>query len=560
MSTKPVATGTDLQIATDPFFSDIVNEDDGTVRTYQRFEQDEIPSGIQLYGRVRYTSDATGESDWSPYVLFHVEVSANIIGIAFDATNQVINYIDINGNKVSTFRPEEHPVFANCGLATLDNDRAPFTATKIPKFWIRTVSSGPLGSYAEGKPCWWLSDAEQEGFRPHPAFKRSTSRGKDGKYVLNDFIYIGTYLGHLETVGDSTATLGSKQNQTVATGKKWADLKALIESRNDDASGNVGYHCTDIWEISALRWLGVMATRSFDFQTVFGDNTAESPRTGSSKAKLILRGSKELPTVYVDDAWNCYWQFVDLISVNDGVVSLTSPMDRTSGISFSGDASERTISRTRGWIKSFISKSFILGDHGHDLQELFLPKTVASGMSEVLVPDYHEASTSSSEYKVGGFWSSGNNGGLFADTVEKEYTSETIHHPAIPAGNNAVDFCGQGTIGPYFWVDGDAQRLWYSVSLTETKSISYFWGWPEGNLEAMCERSPHGYAPCTKGIYDEINGTCPKGWGTVDDYNNKLETSCYRGVRYSYSEEGSEEWDEVKETFNNQYAVRVSKS
>lgn len=547
-STRPQGNSTDLQISTDPFFSDIINNDDRTYRSSQTFAKDEIPSGVQLYVRVRYGSDATGTSGWSPYVRFSVEVPANIIGLAIDHNTNTVNYIDINGNKNNTFNPETHPVFQNSTMVTLDSNRKPFTATKIPRFYIKTATSGPVGSYAEGKTCFWLSDLPHTGFRPHPAFKRSMRRNSFGKYELSDYIYIGTYLAHSEEIGGKTV-LGSNENQTVCTGKTRAELLSFVASRNDVASSTEGYHVTDIYEISAMRWLGAIRSGRFDFQLAFGTNKVSKPRTGSTKSKLILKGTKAAPQVYIDDAWNCYWQFADLININKGVVSLRSPMDRASAIVISGAPIRYSVSQQKGWVKTFVSASFILGDDAHDVLELFLPSTVDAAPTGTVVPDYHEYGTQSTDVKIGGYWASGEMGGLFSDTMIPEKTTETIQHPGTPDSTEKTSYCGLVT-----YCNTATKRVVRSTGLGQTMTTTY-----SGKAPVICTGSSYGtqgehnFAPCDNSGDWAVLWPCPKGWGS-----KSTNEGCQDGTRYKRIP-GTPAYEETVDHFADNIAMRVSK-
>lgn len=546
---RPKGSSTELQIATDPFFGEVVNKDEDTeYRTSHTFNKDEIPSGVQLYVRVRYDSNI-GKSGWSPYVRFSVEVPANIIGVAVDHTTNTVNYIDVNGNKTTTVNPDNHPVFLNSSMVTLDSARVPFTATKIPRFYIKTATSGPVGSFAEGKTCFFLSDAPHPGFRPHPAFKRSMRRDSFGKYELADYIYIGTYLGHAEQASERD-TLGSAKGKTVLTGKTRDDFLALVSARNDVGMGELGYHITDIYEVSAMRWLGLIKSGRFDFQSAFGSNKTARPITGSTNSKLILRGSKGNPQVFIDDAWNCYWQFVDLINLNEGIVNLRSPMDRATALSLSGTPSKYRVSRQNGWVKSFLSTSYILGDDAHDILELFLPDTVDAAPTGTAVPDFHEYGTETTEVKIGGDWDSGEQGGMFADTTRPEHTKETIHHEGTPDETQMIGYCGNVT-----YCNTATRQVKRSSGLGKVVTTTY-----TGTRPVVCIGSAYGtqgehqFAPCDDTDSWDVWFPCPKGWGNKSDKDG-----CLNGTRYQ-TIPGKPPYDEVVDKYADNMAMRVSKS
>ena len=420
MTIEITPSGTELQIATDENFTTIINtEDSGEYRTSQSFAKEELPFGRTLYARVRHISKETGASNWSEPVSFHIKGPANIVGIAIDTFSGTYdtNYIDADGNlsdkpDLSTFN-----MFKNIAMATMDNDRRPVTMTKFPKFYIKTKHDGIMGSYSEGKLCYWISDAPYDGFRPHPAFKRSTERDSSGKYIINDYVYIGTYMGHLETVGDSVTVLGSQPNQTVAAGESTttrANLLKYCQGRNDSAINEKGWHMFDIWDLSLLQWLGLFWKGTFDFQTAYGTNSDASPMTGTTQAKLVFKGTQKNPEVWVDDLWSCYWQHIDLVSQNKGIVAITSPMDGTSNITFSGPNAFNTMSTTSGWVESFCRNNFTLGDDVHSLLELFLTSAVRPSPNLALVEDYYNFDRATPYLKVGGYWENGNKGGLFS--------------------------------------------------------------------------------------------------------------------------------------------------
>jgi hypothetical protein len=181
------ATSTDIQIATDSVFSDVVVNDSGAYRTTRSFVKGDLPYGVTLFARVRHGNDTAGNSDWSAALEFKIIVPANVIGICLDNSGAkgTFYWIDALGNKLSSFDYTTHPVFKNISMVTVDDARAPVTMTKIPLFYIKTAVSGPVGTFADGKKCWWISDLKDLGYRPAAAFKRSTQKDSAGKYVIS---------------------------------------------------------------------------------------------------------------------------------------------------------------------------------------------------------------------------------------------------------------------------------------------------------------------------------------------------------------------------------------
>ena len=398
--------GTDIQVATDSGFSDLVVDDSGAYRTSRNFVPDELPYGVNLYMRARHRHPETGTSAWSSTVRFQVISPANIIGVCLDntPTKGVFYWIDAEGNKVSSFDFHDHPTYAGISMATTDASRSPVTLTKFPKFYVKTAASGPTNTFASGKKCWWISDIEATGFRPAACFKRSKSQS-GGKYVISDYCYMGTYLGHTETVGGKTC-IGSKIGQTVRASTTKANFKTYITNRNNTSAGETGYRMFDIWDLGALRMLLLIAKADSDTQTVWGDNTAGTsyPKTGSTGARVAFKGTQSKPEVRMDDLWRCYWYHADLISVSSGKVSLVSPMDLTSSLSFGSAATSRYTQPTKsGWIRDVLDCPFVIGDDTHDLMELFLPKTVVSAENQATFSDYHplQGSTTSDVLAIG---------------------------------------------------------------------------------------------------------------------------------------------------------------
>ena len=411
-------SGTALQISTDSAFGTLVLDETTAYRTSRSFVKGDLPYGVQLYARVRHNHPNTGWSKWSNPVSFRIVTPSNVIGVCLNNSNAnakgTVSWIDAVGEQLPMFNWQNHPTYRNIAMATMDSDRAPVTLTRFPLFYVKTAASGPVGTFSAGKKCWWICDTKESGFRPAACFKRSTSR-TNGGYVISPYCYMGTFLGHEETVeandgngGTVTTTvIGSKRGQVVKASTTKANFKTMIEARNNTADGQQGWRMFDIWDLGALRLLLLIAKADTDTQTAWGDNSEGTayPLTGSTNARAVFRGTHDDIQVSIEDLWRCYWYHADLITINEGVVTLTSPMDGTSEISFGNAAASRyTQPTTSGWIRDVLDCPFTLGDDVHDLMELFLPGQVVSNENLGTFSDYHTEVVSNPQPH---FWLSG---------------------------------------------------------------------------------------------------------------------------------------------------------
>ena len=182
-------TTTDIQIATDTNFNTLsINETKPYCTTRTFTPTDELPRGVDLYMRVRHhTDDASMDTPWSNTRQFQIESDAKIIGVCMDHSDTtkapVWDWIDKDGNKVDTFDSTTYPVYANAeGVTITDSDNKTANFIKIPKFYVKTMASGPVNTFAQGKKCWWMADKPSNGFRVHPAFYRKDD-GTAADYV-----------------------------------------------------------------------------------------------------------------------------------------------------------------------------------------------------------------------------------------------------------------------------------------------------------------------------------------------------------------------------------------
>ena len=172
-------TTTDIQIATDTSFNTLSINETKPYCTTRTFIPDELPRGVDLYMRVRHhTDNASMDTPWSSTRQFQIEPDIKIIGVCMDnsdtAKAPVWDWIDKDGNKVDTFDSTTYPVYANAeGVTITDNENQTANFIKIPKFYVKTMASGPINTFAQGKKCWWIANKPTDGFRVHPAFLRN---------------------------------------------------------------------------------------------------------------------------------------------------------------------------------------------------------------------------------------------------------------------------------------------------------------------------------------------------------------------------------------------------
>ena len=183
----PTPTTTDIQIATDISFNTLSINETKPYCTTRTFIPDELPRGVDLYMRVRHhTDDASMDTSWSDTRQFQIESDAKIIGVCMDNSDitkkPVWNWIDKDGNKVDTFDSTTYPVFANTEGISVPSGNSSANFMKIPRVYVKTMVSGPVNTFAQGKKCWWISDKPSNGFHVHPAFYRKDD-GTAADYV-----------------------------------------------------------------------------------------------------------------------------------------------------------------------------------------------------------------------------------------------------------------------------------------------------------------------------------------------------------------------------------------
>ena len=422
-----MAITTTIQIAKDSGFEQLVYnetaEDSAALSRAINCDTSSIPYGVQLHARMKYTNNDPNHSEpivspWSRTVKFTARIPVEVVGICLDNRSSVgcFYWIDEAGQRLSEFDYHEHPIFSKITMVTEDASRSPVTMTRIPLFYVKTAASGPSNTFASGMKCWWISDRPAEGFRPCLAFKRSTLRDSNGKYIISPDVKIGTYLAHQESASSRTV-LGSKKGQTPLGNNNKETFKNYIQARNNGGAGQAGWRMFDIYDMSVLRLLCLIGKADGNCQAAWGDNASgvSNPRTGSTNARMVFKGTHSDPQVSIDDLWRCYWYHMDLISDSGGRVTLKSPMDLSSTLSTSF-----SITTSRGWIRDVCQSTFTVGDDVHDAMELFLPYTVNGTESYGTFGDYHTRCTSSVTT-----WMAG---GASPDDSCGDYVNDTTRH------------------------------------------------------------------------------------------------------------------------------------
>ena len=326
----PVPTGTDIQISTEYDFSNTLIDYSGDYTTTKPFTAGELPYGVDLHLRFRHKS-TVGETNWSDAVRFKIEAPAEVIGVALETVENshgVFHWINLNGDEVTTFDYTKYPVFANTSTVVLDTERTStgVIMTKIPKFYIKTMTSGPINTFAQGKQCWWISDKPLDGFRPASCFKRTNEKDDDGKYIISDYVYISTYAGSSDTIDNKTC-LGSKPNVTPLTRYTKPEFLTYCTNRNNTEAGQTGYRMFDLHDLAALRLLFLIAHKSI----TSGDST------DMTQTSLIATGTNASGTLFftsnhdngpkIMDLWGSYWTHFRACSVGSGSIHFYSPMD-----------------------------------------------------------------------------------------------------------------------------------------------------------------------------------------------------------------------------------------
>ena len=565
-----MATSTTVQIARDSGFEQLVYTkelEEGIKSVDINYKTDNVPYGVQLHTRLRYNNDDggcsnDGHSEWSTTVKFQLKIPYQVIGVCIDPGSKTVYWIDEVGNQLSSFDYTEHPTYRAIAMVTEDASRSPVTMTQIPLFYIRTSANGLAGSFSNGKPSWWISDMPVAGFRPHPAFKRSSGG------TLSPNIKVATYMGHSESVGGRSC-VGSIKGRTVYVGTTKSTMMSMCTNRNDSGAGQSGWRSYDIYDHAALQILGLIAKGSTDTQRSYGDSSgSSSPATGSTTGRLLFSGTISEPTVWLDDMWRCYWTHVDRISLASNLYAIRSPIDN-SNISLSTSYRRPTSS---GWVDTVWDGHFTLGEDTHDLMELFLPKSTAGSESLAAFKDYYEYTNNCGDMKVGGHWGNGSQAGLFAitdrgDTYTTTSGGNTTYQFCCHGNNGHGWHCGYGyyytgyyhTGGNVYYHSSSSNSPDYLTSSSDRADIRHQ---PAYNTSGMCP-----YANWTSGSYrDDAPCVGGDGHGTYCGYYKAnyvaAGSSSSNGVfAGSYGHWNSSTTDVVTTThYYNYIAARLAKS
>lgn len=412
----PVPTGTDIQISTEYDFSNTLIDYSGDYTTTKSFTAGELPYGVDLHLRVRHKS-TVGETNWSDAVRFKINAPAEVIGVALETVENshgVFHWINLNGDEVTKFDYTKHPVFANTSTVVLDTERTStgVIMTKIPKFYIKTMTSGPINTFAQGKQCWWISDKPLDGFRPHPAFKRTFEKDDDGKYIISDYVYISTYAGCSDTI-DNKICLGSKPNVTPLDHKAKSEFLTYCTNRNDTEAGQTGYRMFDLHDLAALKLLFLIAHKStISNDPISAINNSNILATGTNASGTLFFTSNHDNGPKIMDLWGSYWTHFRACAVANNIISFYSPMDAglTELAVKSGTESKYTSpSFDTGQAifgMTIYSGPITIGDDVHDSMEFFMPDSFTSIKDQSVWNNsvLLDAKVASHTWSFGGWW------------------------------------------------------------------------------------------------------------------------------------------------------------
>ncbi len=375
------------------------------MRTETRTVQGETTSttialGDLSYGdthiRIKHAHEDTGTTDWSDTVRINLKPQPYILGVCLDNSNPDVKgsffWIDAAGQKIDgAVDTDTYSTYKQTEIVTVDIDRDPVTMLKIPKFYIKTAASGPIGSFSEGKKCWWISDYQYPGFRVPGAFKRSI--GSDGKVSVCDALYLGVYMADKKDLGSNTVFGSSKGVLTYkSTGQTLVDdILTIAQDRNDDSHS--GFSICDMWDHGVLKLLLLIKNKSFNiadwcenykqFSTVYPN--WDPFVTGELPKRMPLHGTKDNPITYIDDAFT-YGQYISTLTRgSDNVLQFpiyhpalwesddsyithrpiitAVPVSKKAGMGMSSD----------GVFRDVDTRPIMIDSVEHDTMELFIP-------------------------------------------------------------------------------------------------------------------------------------------------------------------------------------------
>ena len=392
-------TTTDIQIATDTDFNTLSINETKPYCTTRTFTPEELPSGVDLYMRVRHhTDDASMDTPWSDTRYFQIEPDAEIIGVCLDNSDTtkagVWSWIDRHGNKLDSFTSGKYPIFANIETVTLDSERdATCVMMKIPTVYVKTMTSGPINTFAAGKKCWWISDKRAAGFHPHPAFKRTTEKDSSGKYIIAnyDYISLNACIKKNITINGSTVTLfvstpprglldnadyyrmtipvpnlySFSSNFTYITDNEYVKF---CTNHNDESSNQQGWRAFDGYDIALIQLLRIIRNLNFIDGGAAADENSDRGLVITLANKQFLYRMRRCP--YLKDR-----MYLTVNTDNNNALkpALLDPADYTKKIIFSDDfiCGAGVYSTGAYFIRDVLSGSFTIGNDIHDIMELF---------------------------------------------------------------------------------------------------------------------------------------------------------------------------------------------
>jgi hypothetical protein len=298
--------------------------------------------------------------------------------------------VDANGNNITLTSTDfnNHPVWGGIEAATIDSQ----DMVKIPKFWVKT-GDAPVGSDRAGKPCWWVSDAQVDGFDVHPAFM-------DTEVEIDQF-YIGAY----ECSDSGSVKAASVSGVAPLVSINFPTMQTRCTNRN--TGGVDGFQMLDIYQLSAVQLLALIELGTPDVQSAIADgNVSSSDAVNTGASDAVWRGIHEL--------WGNVQHMIDGLQI-DGSHQV-KVWDMVGNQSY--QSTGITTTSSNGWAVSLHDD---VGS-GFDLTLLFLPKTTTGTESDGTTADYLYASDAGEDNVCfhGGYWDTGSKAGLFSLNLYSE--------------------------------------------------------------------------------------------------------------------------------------------
>ena len=301
-------------------------------------------------------------------------ISPRIIGIAhFPGTSSPNNFRHINqyGNFLVGFKYYTSPIYQEkMRDVVIGSDHM----KEIDTLYIKTTTSGPVGTDSEGKRCWWISPDPLPGYRPMLAFKR------DG--VIKPHVYLGRYMGFYSEPEEQPTTGYNKSTYQ----------SSLASSKN--IGGATGFRMMDIYDMALLRTLILVFGGNADVQTAWGDNTGNvvKPDNGATGAKAL--------GIY--DLWRSFHYQIDKITVNSSRKLVMENPFNGATINTNLDIPYSTATR---FISEMAAGQLPIGDDTHDYLELFIPSEFVTDIRDSAYQDgvrFTSSNTSVKDVYAGG--------------------------------------------------------------------------------------------------------------------------------------------------------------